>query len=627
MSAAARRHRRRCGLAAALAATGLAVAAAGVARAADTPSPTLPAAYRDRPPEDEVVYFVLPDRFANGDPTNDRGGLAGDRLVTGFDPTSEKFYNGGDLKGLMAHLDYIQGLGATTIWLGPVFKNRPVQGPPGGESAGYHGYWITDFTQVDPHFGTNDDFRALVNAVHARGMKLYMDIVANHTADVIRYRECPTGPCRYRSKGDFPYTRKGGVGGMRINDGFLGDDDAHQTTENFARLTRDDYAYTPFIPPGDEHAKAPDWLNDPHWYHNRGESTYTGESATYGDFAGLDDLFTEQPRVIAGFIDIYGRWIDDFGIDGYRIDTAKHVNTGFWRQFIPAMLSRARAKGIPNFHIFGEVYDPDTAFLASFTRTAGYPAVLDFGFQSTVAAVVAQGGPTERLAHLFASDADYAGGADEARRLPTFLGNHDMGRFAMMVRKANPAAPDSEVLARVRLAHAMMFFLRGQPVIYYGDEQGFAGVGGDNAARQSLFASRVSAYNATPLVGTASTTAADNYNPQHPLYRAFSEMARLRRDDPALRRGDQVVRISEDGPGLFAVSRHPPSQGARPAAETVVVFNTATTLRTARIEVDIPEAPWRSEHGTCAPAVAAPGSYSITVPPLDYIICTTAKPK
>ncbi len=87
--------------------------------------------YRERLAEDEIVYFVLPDRFENGDPSNDRGGLAGDRLTTGFDPAHKGFYHGGDLKGLIARLDYISGLGATAIWLGPIYKNKPVQGGPG----------------------------------------------------------------------------------------------------------------------------------------------------------------------------------------------------------------------------------------------------------------------------------------------------------------------------------------------------------------------------------------------------------------------------------------------------------------------------------------------------------------
>src|SRR5687768_2864860 len=179
--------------------------------------------YRDRLPEDEIVYFVLPDRFENGDPANDRGGLDGDRLTTGFDPTHKGFYHGGDLQGLIAKLDYIQGLGATAIWLGPIYKNKAVQGGPGEETAGYHGYWITDFTRVDPHFGTDADLKAFVAAVHGRGMKVYLDIITNHTADVIQYRECQGSPCTYRSRADFPYTRRGGPTGAAINPGFAGD--------------------------------------------------------------------------------------------------------------------------------------------------------------------------------------------------------------------------------------------------------------------------------------------------------------------------------------------------------------------------------------------------------------------
>ena len=101
-----------------------------------------------------------------------------------------------------------------------------------------------------------------------------------------------------------------------------------------------------------------------------------------GDFVGLDDLYTENPKVVDGFIDIYGAWIDKDGIDGFRIDTAKHVNSEFWAKFSPAMLERAAAKGIPNFHIFGEVAtgDQDTALLARYTREAKLPAILDFAF-------------------------------------------------------------------------------------------------------------------------------------------------------------------------------------------------------------------------------------------------------
>lgn len=600
----------------------LAAAALGdapVAASAPTAAPTTaPADYRARKPEQEVIYFVLPDRFENGDPANDKGGIKGDRLKTGYDPTARGFYHGGDLKGLIQRLDYIQGLGATALWVGPVFKNKPVQGPKGQESAGYHGYWITDFTQVDPHFGTNADFKALVDAAHARGMKVYMDIIVNHTADVIQYREvAPQGGYPYRSKAAYPFSRKGGVTGAPINTGFAGDDDP--SPENWAKLTDPTFAYTPYVPKGEEHVKVPEWLNDPIYYHNRGNSDWKGESAQYGDFSGLDDLATENPRVVAGFIDIYGSWIDRFGIDGFRIDTAKHVNPEFWRAFVPAMQARARAKGIPNFHIFGEVatgeFDP--ALLASWTRNAGLPAVLDFGF--AVAAVDAVSGKTgtEELARLLDDDVLYAGGAKGALQLPTFVGNHDAGRLAMFIAAQNPKASADELLARDMLGHAMLLTLRGVPVIYYGDEQGFVGRGGDQLARQDMFASKVAEYNDQPLLGTTSTTARANFNPAHPLHRLIAELAQVRRTTPALTEGMSKVRTASDKPGLLAVSRFDPVTHR----EVVLAFNTSAQPVTNTVAVEPASLAFAPLAGQCPPRADAPGTITVTLPAFGFAVC------
>lgn len=598
-------------------ATILAMALAAGAAQAQTPPANAGGAYRARAPQDEVIYFVLPDRFANGDPRNDRGGLTGSRLTTGYDPADKGFYHGGDLEGLTARLDYIQGLGATTIWLGPIFRNKPVQGPPGHESAGYHGYWITDFTDVDPHFGTRAQLKTFVDAAHARGMKVYLDIIANHTADVIQYRDCPAAGCDYRSKADYPYVRRGGLLGAAINDGFLGDQSGRQTAENFARLTRPDFAYDPYVPKGEETVKTPAWLNDPIYYHNRGNSRFAGESSTHGDFAGLDDLATENPRVVQGFIDIYGQWIDDFGIDGYRIDTARHVNPEFWQAFVPAMLARAKARGVPNFHIFGEVYETEPGMLAKFTRVDGYPAVLDFAFQATVTDVVNGKVGTDRLAKLFSQDALYQGGEAAALQLPTFLGNHDMGRIGHFVRAAHPKASGAELSKRVTLAHALLMFTRGAPVIYYGDEQGFTGSGGDRDSRQDMFPSLVADYNGDALIGGA-PAAGDHFKTDGALYQAISAMARLRAADPALRGGRQIVRASGDKPGLFAVSRT-----TGPGRETLVVFNTGQTSIAAQVEVDATSRAWRAVHGSCAATATAPGSYRVEIDPLDYMICVS----
>jgi len=600
--------------------TGLAAAAAGAA-APGSQDRALAASFRERAPQDEVIYFLLPDRFENGDPGNDRGGLAGGPLATGFDPTAKGFYHGGDLKGVLARLDYIESLGATAIWLAPVFKNQPVQGQPGHESAGYHGYWVTDFTRVDPHFGSGQDLHALLKAAHARGIKVYLDVIVNHTADIIAYRECPAGDCPYRSHADYPYTRHGGIHGEPINDGFLGDDAPHQTAENFAHLTRPDYAYTPYVPRGAEHFKVPDWLNDPIFYHNRGNSTFSGESSTFGDFSGLDDLMTENPRVLRGFIEIYGDWIERFGVDGFRIDTARHVNPEFWQQFVPAMLARARAAGIPNFHIFGEVSttEVDPALLAVHTRVDRLPAVLDFAFAAAVRQTVGGTAGTEMLARLFEGDALYEGGAPAAQQLPTFVSNHDNGRFAYFVRQLRPGISDDEALQRVLLAHAMLFTLRGVPVVYYGDEQGLAGLGGDQDARQDMFASRVPSYRDERPLGSRSS-GGSHFDREHPLYRAIAELARLRTAQPALRRGRQVVRSAGAAPGLFAVSRMDPDEHG----EVVVAFNTSTSAVSAQVTVAAGSRRFVALHGRCATQASAPGSYHLEVGPLDYLVCSAA---
>ena len=264
----------------------------------------------ERPIRDDVIYFVLLDRFSNAITGNDTGGYGGDKNIHGFDPIHKGYYHGGDLKGLIARLDYLKGMGITAIWMGPIFKNKPVQ----GDSAGYHGYWTTDFTKVDPHFGSNEDLKALVEQAHQRGIKIFFDIVVNHTADVIKYRqvnepppegnekEGSGGPNTYRSKAGYPYTTMGGVDGPPINEGFQGD--SIQTKENFAKLTDPRWAYAPYVPEQEKDVKVPAWLNDPIYYHNRGESTFSGENSQYGDFFGLDDLFTENPKVVEGMIEI-----------------------------------------------------------------------------------------------------------------------------------------------------------------------------------------------------------------------------------------------------------------------------------------------------------------------------------
>jgi glycosidase len=162
----------------------------------------------------------------------------------------------------------------------------------------------------------------------------------------------------------------------------------------------------------------------------------------------------------------------------------------------------------------------------------------------------------------------------------------------------------------------MLFTLRGVPVVYYGDEQGFAGIGGDKDARQDMFASQVPSYLADRLLGS-SNAHGSHFDTQHPLYRAIAELARLRHASTALRRGRQIVRSYGPKPGLFAASRIDPNTGA----ETIVAFNTSASPITAQVVVEVESHHFVSQHGHCSAAPTAPGSYRVEIPALDYVVC------
>ncbi|MEV6108607.1 pullulanase-type alpha-1,6-glucosidase [Streptomyces sp. NPDC051940] len=511
----------------------------------------------------EQFYFVLPDRFANGDTANDRGGLTGGRLSTGFDPADKGFYQGGDLKGLTERLDYIKGLGTTAIWMAPIFKNRPVQGEGDNASAGYHGYWITDFTQVDPHFGTNADLTRLVDKAHAKGMKVFFDVITNHTADVVDYQEKSYG---YLSEGAFPYLTKDGVP--------FDDSDYADRTRDFPAVDADSFPRTPVAAGG---AKVPSWLNDPTMYHNRGDSTFAGESSENGDFVGLDDLWTERPEVVEGMTKIYQRWVRDYDIDGFRIDTVKHVNQEFWTRWATALDAYAAKQGRDDFFMFGEVYSADPAVTAPYVTEGRLDSTLDFPFQEAARTFASRGGSADTLARLFAQDYRYTTDKANAYEQVPFLGNHDMGRFGTFLKQDNPDASDAELLKRYGLANELMFLSRGNPVVYYGDEQGFTGAGGDKDARQTLFASKTADYLDDDQLGTDRTHASDAYDPQHPLYRQIAALSTLTKAHPALRDGVQTERLAEGS--VYAFSR----TGLKDRTEYVVAVNSGTSPRTVRV--------------------------------------------
>ncbi|MFJ4503916.1 pullulanase-type alpha-1,6-glucosidase [Streptomyces sp. NPDC088864] len=548
----------------------------------------------------EQFYFVMPDRFANGDRGNDRGGLTGSRLETGYDPTDKGFYQGGDLKGLTDRLDYIKDLGTTAIWLAPIFKNRPVQGTGKDASAGYHGYWITDFTQVDPHFGTNADLTKLIDKAHRKGMKVFFDVITNHTADTVDYAEKTYG---YRSKGAYPYLDR---------DGRPFDDAA-----GMAKVDADSFPYKPVGGGG----KTPSWLNDPTMYHNRGDSTYAGESTTYGDFSGLDDLWTERPEVVAGMEKIYQRWVRDFDIDGFRVDTVKHVDMDFWTQWATALDAYAAKHGRKDFFMFGEVYSSDTSVTAPYVTRGRLDATLDFPFQEAARQFASQGAPASKLAAVFGDDYRYTTDKANAYEQVTFLGNHDMGRFGTFLKQDNPKAGDAELVRRAGLANELMFLSRGNPVVYYGDEQGFTGAGGDKDARQTMFASRTADYLDDDELGTDRTHASDAYDTTHPLYRNIAALSKLTRDNPALRDGVQTERYAEGS--VYAFSRTDAKRGV----EYVVAVNNGTSAKTVELPTESARMDFRTLYGGSGTVRSgADKKITVTVPALSSTVLRAAGP-
>jgi len=548
------------------------VATALAAPAGTAPTTTVALPRFTHPGAGQTLYFALTDRFANGSTANDLGGGTGGPMDHGFDPTRISHFHGGDFAGMTARLDYLKELGITAVWVTPPFKNKPVQ----KGTAGYHGYWILDFLQIDPHLGSNAEFQEFVRQAHARGMRVIMDIIVNHTADVIElqgdhaYRDTTTAP--YRDAAGSPFDpRKFAYNGL--NDA--------STFPALAAATS--FAYTPTVPAAEATAKNPAWLNDVTLYHNRGNTSFTGESSTHGDFVGLDDTFTEHPRVVQGFVDIFAHWIESTRVDGFRIDTARHVNTEFWQAFIPAIRAKARELGRPDFIQFGEVYNDagDPAVLAEFsTSTMSIDTTIDFGFFAAARRFVSQGGTAAALADFFARDDFYTDHDSNVHSTTTFLGNHDAGRFAYFLQQDNPGAPPDQLAALAGLGHGLLFLARGQPVLYYGDEQGMIGRGGnDMQARESLFPAQAPDFRNATLLGTTRTGADDKFDPQHPFYRLFARLGALRAAHPALRTGAMLQRATNE-PALFAFSRL--DRGER--VEYLVALNSSrTTALHARV--------------------------------------------
>lgn len=549
------------------------------------------------PQSKESVYFVMTDRFANGNTSNDEAGIGGGRLGSGFDPSDPGWWHGGDFQGLTEHLPYIKSLGFTAIWITPPVKQQYIQ----GDSAAYHGYWGVDFTTVDPHLGTEADFHNLVAKAHELGLKVIIDVVANHTADVIKYK---FGLTSYRDASSYPY---------RTCTGKAFDPSKYAGLKTFPKLcAAKSFAYIPHVPTAYANIKKPAWLNDVTNYHNRGDSTFSGPSSLDGDFFGLDDLFTEKPEVVNGWISVWSGWIKKFNVDGFRIDTFKHINPEFWHAVIPKVLAVAQSVGKKDFPIFGEVADSDPYTLATYVGEHQTPSVLDFPFQEVVSNYTRYGMQASKLADLFNADDAYTTNSTSAYGLATFLGNHDMGRIGMMLNNANSSGEADVLLERAKLANALLFLLRGGPILYYGDEKGMTGSGGDKAARQDMFATQVDDWKTEIRIGSTPIGERSSFDVHNPLEDQITQLQGIIKDNPALRNGVQQTRFADSS--IFVASRFANKQ------EYIIAFNDAGTEQTASFNVSTSGANWQTLDGSALELTTSANKISIKMQPRSYVV-------
>jgi len=607
-----RRSARRAIAALACAAALVTVAAAGGAAVGTSPPPSgADLAALSQPPvyapiASQRIYFVMLDRYANGDPSNDRGGRAGGPNVTGYDPTDSGYYHGGDLKGLTGDcadpargLARIRDLGFNAIWVTPPFGQVTVQ----GSSAAYHGYWIRDFTSVDPHLGQNDDFAAFVACAHRLGLKVILDVVVNHTGDVILVGGGYVGPEQlpYRDCHGRPFVPSRYAGG-----------------KTFPCMSAKYMPRVPVVLPADRHAKKPDWLNTVTRYHDRGDISFDSCNETcfeQGDFYGLDDLFTEQPAVVAGLAQIYAGWITRYKLDGFRIDTAKHVDAAFFGAWVPKILAAARSAGVPDFQLFGEVTLNSAPDLATFVRDRGLPNVLDFPLQDSLVRFAGGSAGSKGIANRLADD-DYFRGPNGLAVTPaTFLGNHDMGRAALMIRNQSGATGD-ELVQRDLLGQSLLYLLRGAPVVTYGDEVGMIGAGGDKAAREDMFPTRVPEWQTEDRVGSPPIGTGSSFDvTPNPVAARLKLLGKLRDENPALSTGSTLVRVGQGS--TLVVSRI--DRTAR--REYVAAFNSGTGAVTVTVPTSTPSVTWEPLLGATAPVTSgADGRLGLTIPPLTALL-------
>lgn len=576
---------------------------------------------------DEIIYQVMIDRFANGDPNNDYNVYA----------DAPAAYHGGDYQGVIDRLDYLDELGVTTLWISPVVKNVEEDAGVGG----YHGYWTQNFIEVNPHFGDMAKLREMVDACHARGIKVILDIVTNHIGQLFYYDINKNGYPNelVMGSGDkSPMTRTTEWDpdfDMRGIQAF--------TSLGASGLAPIEWVWQPEI------NRVPPWppeFANPDWYNRMGRVTVWGreldaclnagviteedaQAEIYwgalpackeyirfqevkGDFpGGLKDIKTERQDVRQAMVEAFTYWIEAADFDGFRIDTLKHVEHGFWQYFCPQIRENAKKLGKNNFFMFGEAFDSDDQLIGSYTKNGEVDSVFYFSQKFQVFdAIFKQGAATTNIERIWSYRLPEMGNDEGVKYygqhghtngpqtengallapyqlLVNFLDNHDLPRFLFVDDGGQdlPCIPEGQSCSKatcengdwdlsrecrttdgsyscdcdirtLRNALVMLLTMDGIPCINYGTEQNFNG-GNDPANREDLWRSGYATDGAT--------------------FQWIKRLNGLRSELAPLRRGDMKIVWSTDSiaeeqdAGMFAFER------SYKGETVLVVINTSRT--------------------------------------------------
>jgi len=468
----------------------------------------------------DVIYLIMPDRFANGDPSNDQPADA----PNSYDRANPRAYHGGDLRGIREHLPYLKDLGVTTLLLTPVLKN--------GAPQDYHGYGAVDLYAVDPHLGTINDYQQLVAAAHQQEMKILFDAVLNHV-----------GP-------NHPWVKN-----PPLPDWFHGTPAQH--TNSATPLDESFYGKTGHQPSTNESFEA---LVDPH------APPRLSKNLTQGWFVDvLPDLNTENSVVAQYLLQNSIWWAETTGLDGYRLDTFPYVPRKFW-----AAWHLALRRLYPNLTTIGEVFHPDPSVTSFFMGgqkrydglDSGVTTLFDFPLYFTLRDVLLRGAPTGRIAEILRHDSLY----NHPDSLVTFFGNHDVTRFPSET-SANVGHLQDEGLKALQLAYGLTLTLRGIPQLYYGDEIGMPG-GPDPDNRHDF----PGGWSDDPK----NAFTADGRTPQQQkVFSYVQTLLRLRREHPVFVQGRLWHLASDDSSYIFVRDSE--------EEKVIVAFNNSKESRQLKI--------------------------------------------